>query len=43
MPHKIPPYVRDRIESYPTTIYYFKEDFTFKIKSLHDIIITYSR
>lgn len=37
MPHKIPPYV-GYTEFYPTTAYYFKSDFTFKIKSVHDIM-----
>ena len=37
MPHKMPPYV-GYTEFYPTTAYYFKSDFTFKIKSVHDIM-----
>lgn len=42
MPHKIPPYV-GYTEFYPTTAYYFKSDFTFKIKSVHDIMEIGSR
>lgn len=33
----MPPYV-GCTEFYPTTAYYFKSDFTFKIKSVHDIM-----
>ena len=38
MPHKIPPYV-GYTEFYPTTTWYFKSDLTFKIKSVHDIMV----